>query len=136
MSETASGPRAGFGARFGAYLLDAILIIVVSVPFIFIDIALYYVVSLVGQALYYSMLEGGPAGQTLGKKALGIRVVDFNTGGPIGAGRGFLRWIGRIPSGIVFALGYLWMLWDPQKQTWHDKIAGTVVVPTSSYPVS
>jgi uncharacterized RDD family membrane protein YckC len=38
-------------------------------------------------------------------------------------------------SGIVCLLGYLWMLWDKEKQTWHDKLATTVVVPTSAYPV-
>jgi uncharacterized RDD family membrane protein YckC len=135
MSDTASGPRAGFGARLGASILDGLLFLAVAIPLLFIDPVLYYTVALLGQALYFSLLEGGRAGQTLGKKALGIRVVDFNTGGPIGGGRGFLRYIGRIPSSIFF-LGYLWMLWDPQKQTWHDKIAGTVVVPTSSYPVS
>jgi uncharacterized RDD family membrane protein YckC len=36
-----------------------------------------------------------------------------------------------IVSAIVFLLGYLWMLWDPEKQTWHDKAAGSVVVPTA-----
>ncbi len=30
-------------------------------------------------------------------------------------------------------LGYLWMLWDPEKQTWHDKLATTVVVPADAY---
>jgi uncharacterized RDD family membrane protein YckC len=29
--------------------------------------------------------------------------------------------------GLVGALGWLWMLWDPQKQAIHDKIAGTIV---------
>jgi uncharacterized RDD family membrane protein YckC len=33
-------------------------------------------------------------------------------------------------------IGYLWMLYDPEKQTWHDKVAGTFVVPTSAYPVA
>jgi uncharacterized RDD family membrane protein YckC len=29
---------------------------------------------------------------------------------------------------LVFCLGFLWMLWDPNKQTWHDKVAQTYVV--------
>jgi uncharacterized RDD family membrane protein YckC len=74
--------------------------------------------------------------QTLGKRALGIRVIDFQTGGPIGFGRGVVRYIGKFVSGIPLALGFLWMLWDREKQTWHDKIATTVVVPTSAYPVA
>ena len=43
--------------------------------------------------------------------------------------------IGRIIASIPCYLGYLWMLWDKESQTWHDKIANDVVVPTSAYPV-
>jgi uncharacterized RDD family membrane protein YckC len=121
--------------RFAAYLIDYLLALAVSIPFLFIEPALYYVVAVVVPAVYFTMLEGGPKGQTLGKMALGIRVIDLARGGPIGYGRGFIRYIGRIASFIVILLGYLWMLWDPEKQTWHDKFAGCVVVPTSAYPV-
>lgn len=85
---------------------------------------------------YYTYLEGGPTGQTLGKRVLGVRVISFDTGGPVGYARGFIRWIGRILSTIPLFLGYFWMLWDREKQTWHDKLASAVVVPVSSYPVS
>ena len=37
---------------------------------------------------------------------------------------------------IVTDLGYLWMLWDREKQCWQDKIATTVVVPVQYYPVT
>ena len=84
---------------------------------------------------YFTYFEGGPTGQTLGKRALGIRVIDFKGGGPIGYARGLVRYIARFLSAIVFFLGYFWMLWDPEKQTWQDKIAGTVVVPVDAYPV-
>jgi uncharacterized RDD family membrane protein YckC len=67
---------------------------------------------------------------------LDIRVIDYATGGSLGYGKAFLRWIGRIVSGAICLLGYLWMIWDKEKQTWHDKIAGTVVVPVSYYPVN
>jgi uncharacterized RDD family membrane protein YckC len=45
------------------------------------------------------------------------------------------RYFGRILSGIACFLGYLWMLWDPEKQTWHDKLTNTVVVPVAAYPI-
>lgn len=131
-----SGPRAGFWRRFAAVVVDGLVITVASLPFFFIDVALYYVVSVLGQAVYYTLMEGGSKGQTVGKMALGIRVIDLARGGPIGYGRGFIRWIGRYVSWIVLLLGYLWMLWDKEKQTWHDKMAGAVVVPISSYPVA
>ena len=89
----------------------------------------------VNNAAYLTYLEGSASGQTVGKKAMGIRVVDFQTGGPIGYPRAFIRWIGRYVSAIACLLGYFWMLWDREKQTWHDKFANDVVVPESAYPV-
>jgi len=132
-----SGPRASFGNRFLALLLDVIILGVV-------DGVLYGIFGINGVQIfgnlislaYFTYLEGSPSGQTLGKRALNIRVIDFNTGGALGYGKAAIRWVGRIISGFVCFLGYLWMLWDPEKQTWHDKIAGTVVVPTSAYPVA
>lgn len=81
---------------------------------------------LVGIA-YYTYFEGSSG--KLGKRALGVRVVDIAGGGPIGYGRAFIRYIGRIVSAIPLFLGYLWMIWDAEKQTWHDKFAQSVVVP-------
>jgi len=40
-----------------------------------------------------------------------------------------VRWLVSIVSAIVFVLGYLWMLWDGEKQCWHDKAANDVVIP-------
>lgn len=67
-------------------------------------------------------------GQTLGKMALGVRVV-----GPDGGNPGFVRaavreTVGRFANGILCGLGYFWMLWDPEQQTWADKICSTHVV--------
>ena len=76
---------------------------------------------------YFGFFETKPEGQTLGKKAMKIKVVDINTGQPI-LGRGWTRAGGRILSSIVCALGYLWILWDKDKQTWHDKFATSTVV--------
>jgi uncharacterized RDD family membrane protein YckC len=84
---------------------------------------------------YFGYLEGSPSGQTIGKRAVGIRVIDFQTGGALGFGRALVRYLMRIVSAFACLLGYLWMLWDPEKQTWHDKVANSVVVPTSAYPV-
>jgi uncharacterized RDD family membrane protein YckC len=135
-SGRSSGPRAGFWRRFAAAFLDGIIFsILYAVLLQIVSLAVAYTIYLVAYYAYLTILEGGPTGQTLGKRALGIRVIDFGGGGPIGYGRGFLRNIAKILSGLVFGLGYFWMLWDKEKQTWHDKIAGTVVVPIDAYPV-
>ena len=96
--------------------------------------ALYQALSTLMSLAYFTYFEGGPTGQTLGKKALGIRVYDFREGGPIGYGRGLLRQFGKYLSAIPLFLGYFWMLWDKEKQCWQDKIAGSVVVPADAYP--
>ena len=131
-----SGPRAGFWLRFAAVFIDGILLSIVFVPLnVALSDSLYYAIATPLGIAYYVVLEGGARGQTVGKMAVGIRVIDLARGGQIGYHRAFLRYIGRFVSFIAFLLGYLWMLWDREKQTWHDKMAGAVVVPTSSYPV-
>lgn len=131
-----SGPRAGFGQRFAAYLLDSLILWALFLVIAYgIDVAFGYAVYFLGSIAYFTYLDGGPAGQTLGKKALGIRVIDFQRGGSIGYGRGFIRWIGLVVSGIPLWLGFFWVLWDKEKQGWMDKMAGSVVVPVSSYPI-
>ena len=132
---TRQGPRASFGTRFLAILIDAVILGVIGGVLGVIGNAGRALSAVVGIA-YYIYLEGSPSGQTVGKKLLNIRVVNFNTGAPIGFGGAAIRYVGRIVSTIPCLLGYFWMLWDDQKQTWHDKIATSVVVPTSDYPVS
>lgn len=65
---------------------------------------------------------------TPGKRLLKLKVLDEATGNQLTLGQAILRYIGYIPSAIVFGLGYLWVIWDGKKQGWHDKIAKTVVV--------
>lgn len=136
MSRPETGPRADFGQRLVATLIDTVLIIVVQVVLIAIlDMtAGQGLGALIGLA-YVVYLEGSPSGQTVGKRAMNIRIVDAETGGPIGYGRAVLRYFARIVSAIPCLLGFFWMLWDDNKQTWHDKITTNVVVPTDAYPV-
>jgi len=94
-----------------------------------------YVLGVVLGVAYYGWLEGSASGQTVGKRGMGIRVYDLRSGGPIGPGRAIGRYFARILSAIPLLLGYFWMLWDAEKQTWHDKLVGSVVVPVSAYPV-
>lgn len=130
-----SGPRAGFWQRFAAAIIDGVLLGVINgILFAALKGAGYGLGVVLGIA-YFTYFEGS-TGQTLGKRALGIRVIDFATGGPIGYGRAFIRYIGKIVSTVVLLLGYLWMLWDSEKQCWHDKFASDVVVPIASYPLS
>jgi uncharacterized RDD family membrane protein YckC len=131
----ASGPRASFGQRLLAAIVDFFVLLIPSIILfvIFKQGAAYQALSTLMSLAYFTYFEGGASGQTVGKKALGIRVYDFREGGPIGYGRGLLRQIGKYLSAIPLFLGYFWMLWDKEKQCWQDKIAGSVVVPADAY---
>lgn len=131
-----SGPRASFGERLAAAVIDSVLLAVVGfVVRAALGLVLGSLLGLVIGLAYWAYLEGSPSGQTVGKRAMSIRVIDFGTGEPIGVSRALIRYVARFVSALPCFLGYFWMLWDAEKQTWHDKLAATVVVPTSSYPV-
>jgi uncharacterized RDD family membrane protein YckC len=85
-----------------------------------------------GLGLWNRVFRQGRTGQSVGKSALHIRLIDSRSGETIGAGRAFLR---EILSGIfnnACFLDSLWPLWDEQKQTWHDKVSNTYVVRVQS----
>jgi uncharacterized RDD family membrane protein YckC len=131
----ASGPRAGFWRRFGALIIDAVILLVVEIV---LRVALKgagQALSVVVSLIYFTLFVGASRGQTPGMSALGIRVISFDGSGSIGYGRAFIRWIGGYVSAVVILLGFFWMLWDKEKQCWHDKFASDVVVPVSAYPI-
>ncbi len=66
-------------------------------------------------------------GQTPGKKALGIKVVE-QSGAEANWGQALLRSVGYIFSSMFFMLGFWWSAFDRRSQALHDKIAGTVVL--------
>ncbi len=66
-------------------------------------------------------------GQSLGNRAAGTRVVDARNGRNIASGEAGLRYVLRFTVSIIFFIGFLVAFADPQRRTFHDKIAGTVV---------
>ena len=66
-------------------------------------------------------------GQTPGKRIMGICVIKVN-GAPLQAADVIVRYIGYYVNSIVFGIGWIWALFDKDKQGWHDKLAGTYVV--------
>jgi uncharacterized RDD family membrane protein YckC len=89
------------------------------------------IVSVIG-ILYRTFLEGGSRGQTVGKMVMKIAVKDAETGGPIGYGRAFARWLIASILWIAFYLpgiiDLLFPLWDQKRQTLHDKAVRSVVL--------
>jgi uncharacterized RDD family membrane protein YckC len=135
---------AGWGSRLAAYLLDTILLLVpMAVVFgvlfaldpdddspVWVAVVVVYLASLVLPFVYFTVMHGRERGQTLGKRALGIRVVA-DGGGRLGYGRAFGRYAITFVFGIFLipvVLDYLWPLWDRKNQALHDKAVGSLVV--------
>jgi uncharacterized RDD family membrane protein YckC len=122
-----SGEAAGFWRRFAAAFIDALVVGIVEFILRFVLGGAGIALSVLFSFGYYTYFHGR-TGQTPGDAALGIRVVDIDNGNVIGYGRAFGRCLVSIVSGLVIVLGYLWMLWDPRKQTWHDKAVSSLPV--------
>jgi uncharacterized RDD family membrane protein YckC len=147
-------PLAGIGARFGAILLDGLLPSLISLP---LAITGYIMVSsltasppslpgesmqtfaiFVGLVTYLGFISYSALvmalwayGLTPGKWILGLQVVKVDTGAPVGFWRMALRQIvGQWAAAILCYIGFIWALFDANKQGWHDKIAKTLVVRT------
>jgi uncharacterized RDD family membrane protein YckC len=85
--------------------------------------------SLVLQLLYHGYLVG-VHGRTVGHLAAELRVVDVNTGLPIGFWRAVVRYLVLYFTGSLCYLGYFSPLFDPvRRQGWHDMAARSVVIP-------
>jgi uncharacterized RDD family membrane protein YckC len=133
-----SGPRADFWYRLGGFLIDAVILFIVGQLVGLVFGRNVVAVILIGLALgisYSVYFIGSGSGQTIGMRVLGIRAIDAATNGRVDYGKAFVRYLVAIVAQIPLYLGYFWMLWDPEKQTWHDKAARTFVVPVSEYPV-
>lgn len=74
----------------------------------------------------YSIWMHGRWGQTLGKMALGMKVVRID-GSPLGYGGAIIRWIGSVLSGLIFMIGYIMAGLRSDKRALHDLIAGSRV---------
>ena len=66
-------------------------------------------------------------GTTIGKICLGLKVVKID-GTPLDFATALVRSLSAFFSVAVAGIGYFWAGWDKEKQSWHDKIAGTVVI--------
>jgi len=76
---------------------------------------------------------GNAMGQTLGKKVFGIQVIALD-GTRLGFGRSFLRALGYFVSTPLMNLGFLWSLFEPRSRTWHDLMAGSMVIDRNPKP--
>ena len=66
-------------------------------------------------------------GATLGKRALGLRVIT-ERGGPISLSLDTVRYLAQLVSSATLSIGYIMAAFDPEKRALHDRICNTRVV--------
>jgi uncharacterized RDD family membrane protein YckC len=124
---------ASIGARVVAYIIDAIILGIVggilnallrseprTAGAINVLLGLVYFV-------YFWSASG--QGQTLGMRVLNLKVIKTD-GSMLTYTQAVIRYLGLFLSFLVVLIGVIWVAFDPEKQGWHDKIAGTYVVKT------
>jgi uncharacterized RDD family membrane protein YckC len=119
-TEWLSYPKAGFWERMGAGFLDVVLVGILSA--IVGGVPLGFVV-----ALAYFTGMWAWKGTTVGGIVLKMQVVRTD-GRHVTFAAALVRALAAAFSVVFLFLGFLWIAWDPDKQGWHDKIAGTIVV--------
>jgi uncharacterized RDD family membrane protein YckC len=139
----ATGIYAGFWKRFAALIIDYLVVVVLSVLAGAVVGFLYGIASssadkesaeglggLAGLAvwwLYYALMESSGKQATLGKMALGIKVVD-RQGARVSFARATGRHFAKLLSGMIMMIGYMMAGFTSRKQALHDMVAGCLVV--------
>jgi len=130
----------GFWPRVGASLIDTVLVVVICAPLLlwvygpaywestrFIqgpaDVLINWVLPAIAVVLFWIYRQATP-----GKIAISARIVDARTGGRPTTGQLVGRYLGYYVSMLPLFAGFVWVAFDPRKQGWHDRLAGTVVV--------
>jgi len=133
---------AGFWIRFGAAIIDMILIMLITFPLLTaiyglayfdstktgiiagpMDFLISWVLPAIATILFWINKQA-----TLGKMAVSLKVVDARTGETISVGQAFGRYLAYFVSFLPLGLGAIWVAFDSKKQGWHDKLANTVVI--------
>jgi uncharacterized RDD family membrane protein YckC len=113
--------RAGFWIRMGGLAIDLVL---VSIVCSFLSLGGHGVLLMLAG---YGAVMWKLKGTTIGGIVCHIRVVRLD-GREIDWPTAIVRALGCFLSLAVAGLGFLWVVFDAERQSWHDKIAGTVVV--------
>jgi uncharacterized RDD family membrane protein YckC len=120
-------PRAGFWIRVAAALLDTIL---VGMAFGMLDSVFGWFMRFGSFPLWFSIYHvvmWVTKGTTIGGVICGLKVVRIDDR-PLDWGVGIVRALGAFLSLAVAGLGFIWVAFDDERQSWHDKIAGTTIV--------
>ena len=136
MSQAGNPLYVGFWARFLAFIVDSIWVSII----IGLILMAVYGGSLPAAdsplATVIQLLLGAAAiilfwmfrSTTPGKMIVSAIIVDAETLGRPSTRQLIGRYLGYYVSILALGLGFLWVAFDPRKQGWHDKLAGTLVI--------
>ncbi|MBK7903066.1 MAG: RDD family protein [Proteobacteria bacterium] len=130
----------GFWARVGAAMIDTLLLLVICAPLVTLvygrtywtseaflqgpaDFLINWLLPAIAVVVFWVYRQATP-----GKIAIAARIVDAGTGGRASTRQLVIRYLGYYVSMLPLMAGIVWVAFDPRKQGWHDKLAGTVVV--------
>src|SRR4030095_16596319 len=137
----------GFWARFAAFVIDTLLLMLVTMPIL---LSVYGVSGMLEPVLVRGPVDFlvswvGPVVATLvfwryrsatpGKMIIGAVIADAATGGAPSMRQLLIRYVAYLVSILPVFLGFLWIALDARKQSFHDKLASTVVVYRDSIAV-
>jgi uncharacterized RDD family membrane protein YckC len=133
---------AGFWIRTAASLIDTVLVAMLTLPPLVLiygwdyfdpgrsgvfagpaDVLLSWLLPSLAVIVFWMYRSATP-----GKMMLGLWIVDAQRGATLGLGQSVGRYLGYFVSTIPLFMGLVWVAFDPRKQGWHDKLAGTVVI--------
>lgn len=133
---------AGFWVRFVAYLIDNVVLTLLSLG---LGLAVGIIgavvakdspalIGIIAQLLaivlfvaYYAGMESSEKQATFGKQIMGLKVTDLR-GRRISFGKATGRFFCKILSGIILAIGFIMAAFTEKKQALHDMLAGTLVM--------
>ena len=126
--EALAYPRASFWERMGAGFLDLVIVGILTGmgDSLFDRLPGHPPYGLLVTLAYFAGMWAWK-GRTVGGAVLNLKVVRLDNG-PLTFPVALVRGLVAALSALVFFLGFLWIAWDPDKQGWHDRIAGTVVI--------
>jgi uncharacterized RDD family membrane protein YckC len=130
----------GFWKRTVAVLIDTFLIILVTLPILIwvygieylnnehmekgsFDFIINYVFPTIAVILLWKYYQATP-----GKMIFKATIVDAKTGSKPTLKQWIIRYLGYFVSLLPFGLGYFWVAFDKKKQSFHDKLAKTLVI--------
>lgn len=100
--------------------------------FLLLLIIVLSLISIIGEWLYFSLMESSSKQGTLGKIIIGIKVTDLN-GNRISFGKATGRFFGKYLSGLILGIGYIMAAFTEKKQALHDILAKCLVVDKINY---